>query len=205
MKRITWLLAILLVFSIWSVGSAEEIKVKEIFSSVAAKMGIQQLDENIALPKIKILPEEEFIREVVKLMVRDFKDTPFWKSLEGKSQEEIVQEFKNLYAQAREREDYELANNSGLYDPYANIIYLKNGSSLFVLVHEVAHYFQVKYQKRYPESNEIFKNVSEEEKEEISKKEDKLEEEADGIAEEFRKEFFSTKITAKVSTNEAPY
>lgn len=197
MKRITWLLTISLVFFILSVSSAEEIKVKEIFSSVATEMGIQQLDENIALPQIKILPEEEFIREVVKLMVRDFKDTPFWKSLEGKSQEEIVQEFKNLYAQAREREDYELANNGGLYDPYTNIIYLMNGSSIFILVHEVVHYFQVKYQKRYSESNEIFKNVSEKEQKELLEKENGFEEEADRITEEFRKEFFPLKVLVK--------
>ncbi|MFA5386360.1 MAG: hypothetical protein WC297_01720 [Candidatus Paceibacterota bacterium] len=191
------LAVIVFLFSSSLVLAAEEktLNNQQIFQRVAEKMNIQLVPE-IPLPKIEMVSPDGAIEATVKVMVRDFKGTPFWKSMGEKSQEEIIKELKDLLAQAKSAGDYELVYDNGLYDPYANIIYLVNGCSMFTRVHEIAHYLQVKYQKKYPESNEAFKNVSEKQRQEILESEGELEEEASKIAEEVCGEF-SPQVLAK--------
>ena len=187
----------LLTFSFLLAEETEVLKIndEEVFQWVANRMEIQ-FNPEIPLPEIKKVSPEELMDIAVSIIVRDFKDTPFGEVLQGKSQKELTKELKNMLAQLRKEKKHELVNNQGCYDPYRNIIYLAEGSSQWMLAHEATHYFQVKYQKRYPETNEGFKNLSEEEARKIEKLHEKLEEEAERIEEEFRQEFFPTKIEA---------
>jgi len=215
MRKIRNAIMILMAFCFTSVIFGEEIKTSEIFNWVASKMSFQ-IDPKIPLPEIKVASAEDLMEVAVNIIWRDFQGPllkDFLKDLE-KSQgqertteltkEEVIKELKNLVVQFRAQGEEDLVNNEGCYDPYENIIYLAKGSALWVLVHEAAHYFQVKYQKRYPENNEVFKNISPQKQEEILKQHQELEEEAKKIAAEWRKEFCPIKVEIFVMPT-APY
>ena len=207
MRKTTVIILILLSFSLLSFSfvfaeEAKGLKTEEVFQWVASKMKIQ-INPKIPLPQIKKVFSEKLLLELaVDVLIRDFENTLYLEDIKGKSKEELVKEIQDVLAQMRKKERHEFMDCGGFYDPYENTIYLVEGSGQWILAHEATHYFQVKYQRRYPE-DEVFKNLSEEKQEEIEKEYDELENEAKRIEEEFREEFFPSKIEA-FSRTKAP-
>lgn len=174
MKRIFTLLIVGLFIASFIAGFAEEVKLENLINWVAQKMEVK-LNQNIPLPSIKIVSQEEMDRRVVELMKQELgENSPYFK---GFTPEEIVR------VNREERGE----SFAGHYNPAKNEIFVVQYSPLEVLVEEVIHFIQCKYQHKYFDATEIA-GASEEKLEEFLKINKQLDEEAARLIREWRSE-----------------